>query len=335
LRAHLEVHRALDHQTIAQTSGVRSALDTRRGRGRKAVLSEYLGGRRRRLDQQGHLTIRRRCILGSHGHVCRERTIQDMNTLIPEWLASILRDPETGESLERRDNAFVRSDGKPYRIKNGILSIVYPDALTGADEHWNRFYDKFAPFYEFTQRVLGKLLTGVDTTTAKRDVIDRLRLPRSSRVLEVSPGPGVFQSLLREQIGAEGELVALDLSQSMLRQCQRRGDSRAYLIHGNGQYLPFSDDSFDALFHFGGVNLFNDPGKAIGEFVRVVKKGGIVSWGDEGFSPSYPHPTRKKVLTFLNLGYLRTRPNVPKTIVEVETHEVFGGLAYLIVGRKQ
>jgi ubiquinone/menaquinone biosynthesis C-methylase UbiE len=38
--------------------------------------------------------------------------------------------------------------------------------------------------------------------------------------------------------------------------------------------LPFADNSFDILFHFGGVNLFNNPDLALREFVRVVRRGG-------------------------------------------------------------
>jgi hypothetical protein len=30
-----------------------------------------------------------------------------------EWFQSILRDPETGQALERRDDAFVRMPGPP------------------------------------------------------------------------------------------------------------------------------------------------------------------------------------------------------------------------------
>ena len=258
-----------------------------------------------------------------------------MNLQFPPWFEAILRDPETGQPLERRGNGYWRSDGKGYPVQDGILSAVFPESLSGDDGHWNGFYDRFAPFYDLSQRVLGRLLFGINATEAHRDVVAHLGLPPSCRLLEVSPGPGVFQRHLRDRIGGQGELVALDLSRNMLRQCQKRGDKMARLVHGNGQHLPFADNAFDALFHFGGVNLFNDPGKAIREFVRVVKPGGIVSWGDEGLSPAYPHPTRKKILTALNPGYLRPRPAIPETVGDVKTFEVYGGMGYLVVGRKQ
>jgi ubiquinone/menaquinone biosynthesis C-methylase UbiE len=156
------------------------------------------------------------------------------------------------------------------------------------------------------------------------------------KVLEVSPGPGVFQEYLRNDIGETGELVALDLSMGMLLECQKKYKNlKVQLIHGNAQFLPFADNSFDALFHFGGVNLFNDPQKAISEFIRVVRKDGIVSWGDEGFSPDYKNERRRKFLSRLNPGFAKPRPVIPHSVYDVKEHIVYGGLAYLVVAKKR
>lgn len=105
-------------------------------------------------------------------------------------------------------------------------------------------------------------------------------------------------------------------------------------MHGNAQYLPFQNESFDAVFHFGGVNLFNDPEKALEEFVRVTRKGGLVAWGDEGFSPNYPEGYRKRRLTRINPGFLKPQPPIPEELVNVKEYEVYQGLAYLNVGEK-
>lgn len=252
-----------------------------------------------------------------------------------EWFESILRDPEMGQALKQCDGGFVRSDGKRLPVEDGILSAVYPESLAGDDAKWNRFYDSFAPFYDFTQRILGKMLVGIDSGEAWKDLVEQLDVSPGSHVIEVSPGPGVAQRWLRTKLGTQGVLVALDLSKEMLRQCRKRGDPRARLVHGNAQRLPFVDGAFDALFHFGGVNLFNDAASAIGEFVRVVRPGGLVSWGDEGFSPSFPDGWRKRLLTRMNPGYLRDRPAIPNTVGNVKVREVFGGLGYLVMGRKK
>ncbi len=254
---------------------------------------------------------------------------------IPAWFDERVGDPETRSALERRADGYHRSDGRRYAIRDGIPSLVFPETLGGQDGDWNRFYDAFAPFYNLMQVVLSPFMLGETAASAHRKVTAQIPVAPGSCLLEVSPGPGTFHRFLRERLGAEGRLVSLDLSFQMLQQCRRRGDRAAVLVHGNGQHLPFRDGAFDALFHFGGVNLFNDPNRALAEFVRVVRPGGIVSWGDEGFAPDYPDGRMKRMLTRMNPGYLKPRPPVPEGLCDVVTEAVYGGTGYLVVGRKR
>jgi len=250
------------------------------------------------------------------------------------WLSDILRCPETLKPLKIKGETY-ESEVKVYHKTNGILSVVFPDQIEGTDGRYNKIYNILAPLYDINERVMGRLLTGVDMVEGRKQIVSLLGLKPDMKILEVSPGPGVFQKYLRENIGETGELVALDLSMGMLRQCQKRNkDLNVQLVHGNAQFLPFADNSFDALFHFGGVNLFNDPQKAISEFIRVIRKDGIVSWGDEGFSDSYKHERRKKLLLKINPGFAKPHPAVPDSVYDVKENEVYEGLAYLVVARK-
>lgn len=252
-----------------------------------------------------------------------------------DWLIDRLRCPETLNMLEYNGSNY-ESGAKVFKVKNDILSIVYPDDLGGDDAKYNKFYNLLAPLYDLNERVMGKLLAGVDMIKGRQQIISFLGLKPGMKVLEVSPGPGVFQKFLRNDIGEEGELVALDLSMGMLRQCQKRNESlNVELIHGNAQFLPFADNSFDALYHFGGVNLFNDPQKAISEFIRVVRKDGIVSWGDEGFSENYRNERRKKLMLKINPGFAKPRPIIPHSVYDVIENEVYDGLGYLVVAKKR
>jgi ubiquinone/menaquinone biosynthesis C-methylase UbiE len=252
-----------------------------------------------------------------------------------DWLIDRLRCPETLNKLKYNGSNY-ESGAKVFKVKNDILSIVYPDDLGGDDAKYNKFYNLLAPLYDLNERVMGKLLVGVDMIKGRKQIISFLGLKPGMKVLEVSPGPGVFQKFLRNDIGEEGELVALDLSMGMLRQCQKRNESlNVELIHGNAQFLPFADNSFDALYHFGGVNLFNDPQKAISEFIRVVRKDGIVSWGDEGFSENYRNERRKKLMVKINPGFAKPHPMIPDSVYDVKENEVYDGLGYLVVAKKR
>jgi len=251
------------------------------------------------------------------------------------WLKDILRCPVTLNPLKHNGDGY-ESEGKVYHEKRGILSIVYPEELGGDDAKYNKFYNIFASLYDLNERVMGKILVGVDMVKGRKQIVSFLGLKSGMRILEVSPGPGVFQKYLRNNIGHTGELVALDLSMGMLLQCRKRNKKlNVQLIHGNAQFLPFADNSFDALYHFGGINLFNDPQKAISEFIRVVKKDGIVSWGDEGFSDNYKHERRRKMMLKINPGFAKPHPIVPDSVYDVKENEVYEGLAYLIVAKKR
>jgi ubiquinone/menaquinone biosynthesis C-methylase UbiE len=50
---------------------------------------------------------------------------------------------------------------------------------------------------------------------------------------------------------------------------------------GTAELLPFRDGVFDVVFHFGGINFFNDKGAAIREMIRVAKPGTKSVIGDE------------------------------------------------------
>ena len=241
------------------------------------------------------------------------------------WLLDILRDPIDGGRLDIGD----------ILTQDEIVSLVYPSALSDSDQKMNRFYDRIAPFYSFFERFLGRILAGICIDKERKDIVSLLNLKKGCRLLEVSPGPGVFQQALRHSLGAEGQMVSLDLSMNMLKQCQKRNSHlNIELIQGNAQHLPFADESFDALFHFGGVNLFNHPEQALTEFIRVVRRGGLIAWGDEKMSDHFHHPIGRCLLPRLNTGYLKTPPAIPNGLNTIQYHEVNKGLGYLIIAIK-
>jgi hypothetical protein len=69
--------------------------------------------------------------------------------------------------------------------------------------------------------------------------------------------------------------------------------------------------------------------------IRVVRKDGIVSWGDEGFSDNYKQERRKKIILNINPGFAKPRPVVSDSVYDVKENEVYDGLAYLLVAKKR
>jgi ubiquinone/menaquinone biosynthesis C-methylase UbiE len=256
--------------------------------------------------------------------------------VLSSWVLDILRCPETKQKLVPADLGLRRSsDDKFFPDQDGIASLVYPQELVGDDERLNQRYEWLAPYYDVSERILGRLLTGIDMQEGRRHIVDLLGLTQGMRLLEVSPGPGVFQPMLRKALGADSQIAAVDLSLNMLRQCRQQHASECVdLIRANAQHLPFADESFDALFHFGGVNLFNAPELALSEFIRVVRKGGLIAWGDEQMDASFTHPVGRRILPRMNPGFKKIPPPVPCGVAPATKHVVYKGLGYLVVGRK-
>ena len=232
---------------------------------------------------------------------------------------------------------FLDPQRKPLRILDGIPSFA--SEASGEDEKWNLFYDKFAPFYSLTERLFGRLLVGVDVELEHEKIVATAGFQEGGAILEVSPGPGNYQPALRRRIGPDGTLVSLDLSLGMLQACRKRKDYAALkplLVHGNGSDLPFQDGIFDGFFHVGGINLFSEPGKALAEFARVVKKGGVIAIGDEGFGPGHPEGFRREILTRMNPGYLKSKvPDLPEPLEKRDLHWFFKGCLYLLTAVKK
>jgi len=233
------------------------------------------------------------------------------------------------------EDKLCTADGEHcYPVVNGIPNCVVPLQLGEDDDHWSNYYDWFSPYYAWNERVLGRAITGVDIVRERKGVSDHIPASLGQTVLEVSPGPGIYQAALADKIGNQGQIVALDLSAGMLHQCRKvTADQvpKPVLVQGNAAYLPFETGCFDGLFHFGGVNLFSEPARALSEFARVVKPGGWVVFGDEHFSESWRNRRdwRVRLLRKMNPGFNRTPPTTPTSLECVAEREVIGGLGYL------
>ena len=113
-------------------------------------------------------------------------------------------------------------------------------------------------------------------------------------MLEVGCGTGRDSYRIARRLGAGGELFLQDLSPGMVHTCVKRMQEHDRQMHfkcrldysiSNATYLPFADNSFDVVFHFGGFNEFSDHKASAAEFARVVKPGGKVLFGDESVGP--------------------------------------------------
>jgi SAM-dependent methyltransferase len=103
-------------------------------------------------------------------------------------------------------------------------------------------------------------------------------------------------------------------------------------VLSNASYLPFADDSFDAAFHFGGINTFGELRRALSEMTRVVRVGGKVVVGDEGVAPWLRRRLFGRILVKANPLYAHRPPldAIPDNAADVRLQWILGNAFYVI-----
>lgn len=113
---------------------------------------------------------------------------------------------------------------------------------------------------------------------------------------------------------------------------------RVPLYLGNAEELPFGDDSFDSVFHIGGINFFNDKRKAIAEMTRVAKpETRIVICGEnERGARAYERTLPGFTRSFKGHREPVTVPldAVPEGMQDLRVYDVWQGWAYCLEFRK-
>ena len=101
-----------------------------------------------------------------------------------------------------------------------------------------------------------------------------VELPRSSRVLEVAPGPGYFAIELASQgfqvTGADISRTFVEIAVENAREADVEVDFRV----GNASALAFDDGSFDLVVCMAAFKNFTEPLQALNEAWRVLSAGG-------------------------------------------------------------
>ena len=196
---------------------------------------------------------------------------------------ALLRSPYTGNPLhivsKEGHEVLVSPSGEQFPIRNEIPVFVEPEKITGSNRKYNQLYEIIGGFYDDTQRV-ACALRGISLYQYFLSYLRFLEINPGDSVLETSVGTGLNYKYLPRGL----KLFGLDLSPEMLANCQtnlRRWELDADLFLGNAEELPFANDSFDVVFHVGGINFFNDRAKVIREMIRVAKPGSRILIADE------------------------------------------------------
>lgn len=135
---------------------------------------------------------------------------------------------------------------------------------------------------ELQQRVFAPITSGF---------LDRVGVRRGARVLDLGCGPGLVTVELRERVGEEGEVVALDESESwkapLQRLVSRHGWSNVRPVRARIEEVELEPDSFDLVFARWVLSFLADPQVAVERVARWLAPGGalaVIDYNHEGIS---------------------------------------------------
>jgi ubiquinone/menaquinone biosynthesis C-methylase UbiE len=156
--------------------------------------------------------------------------------------------------------------------------------LTGDNRKYMKMYNWMSKGYDMVETVVGRLKYGNQVNEMRRETMNKLEWKNNLSVLYVSIGTGKNLEFIPANINlASLNIFGADISLGMLKKCKKKYADKLNLTLVNccAEDLPFKDNSFDIVFHVGGINFFNDKKKAINEMIRVAKNGTKLLIADE------------------------------------------------------
>ena len=192
------------------------------------------------------------------------------------------------------EGTLVSTGGRRFPIEDGIPNFIESHSLANVEADTKAEYDRVADGI-YDRAVDWQFAAFLeDEGLVRETMVDLVHLKPGMSVLEVGCGTGRDSFRLAQRLGPAGTLHMQDLSPRMVHVCREKmaGYARELKLECSFEYsasnataLPYPDNIFDAVFHFGGFNHFGDLKRGASELTRVVKPGGRVLYGDEAVAP--------------------------------------------------
>jgi ubiquinone/menaquinone biosynthesis C-methylase UbiE len=210
---------------------------------------------------------------------------------------------------------------------------------SGSAEVYDNFLDWLFGVFDLSERE-----TRLFMLKKMFHVDGRCRRPNEpKRYLVTGAGTGHDLEPLAGLTDPDSDIYAQDISLKMMEGCAATinhavtlKNRRIYLSVSNASYLPFADNFFDGVYHFGGINYFPEVGRSISEMNRVAKVGCRVVFGDEGVAPWLKDQEYGKMLICNNRLWAAEPPLtlLPPTAADVNLTWIIGNGFYVVNFRK-
>ena len=142
---------------------------------------------------------------------------------------------------------------------------------------------------------------------------------RSGRVLDIGTGSGRLAIELARARGGHFDIVALDISENMIRQARENArrcgvQNRITFLVATAANLPFADNSFDLVISYASLHHWFDPLAVFNEVARVTGETGQAFIRDN--KRVYHRPAWRTIIWLMSrFMNRRHRENWPKAIL--------------------
>ena len=154
------------------------------------------------------------------------------------------------------------------------MAEVKPYHVEGSKkEQVAEMFNNISKRYDFLNHLLSM---GIDKGW-RRKVVNLVRKANTTNVLDVATGTGDLAIALKK--GTQAKVTGLDISAGMLKVGREKIAKKALnidMVLGDGENLPFEDNSFDAVTVAFGVRNFENLEKGLKDIKRVIKPGGQI-----------------------------------------------------------
>lgn len=158
-----------------------------------------------------------------------------------------------------------------------------------------------------------KLFWGWSYHKFLEELVNRTTIRENQKILDIATGTLVIPRKFLEQKVAGVQITGLDITESMLRQGQKKLiteglDSAIDLTCADAMALPYSEGSFDIVVS-GLASHHMDIPLMLSEMKRVLKHDGLLSIIDVGTSPFWELPIVKGIARVVAFIYFLFKEN--------------------------
>lgn len=187
-----------------------------------------------------------------------------------------------------------------------------PAAVTEATACCARFYEQ-----DWVRAVLGDSFHPGGVELSAR-LVASLGLPPDARVLDVACGIGATTLLMARRFGLDP--VGCDVSEANLAVARDRATADppvvVEFVPGAAESLPFPDAAFDAVVCECAISTFADQPRAVAEFARVLKPGGVVGVSDMVVEGDLPADVGELIAPWTCLGGARPAVGMQRLLLD-------------------